>query len=89
MSNVKGERIEVYRDHAGEYRWRWVAANNSDNLADSGEGYKNKNDLVEAAEHIRGERDIPIIDAETGERLDAERPMETLPGEVGERLTST
>jgi uncharacterized protein YegP (UPF0339 family) len=41
-------RIEVYRDNAGEWRWRKLAANNAI-LADSGEGYENQTDAVDAA----------------------------------------
>lgn len=36
-------RAEVYRDTAGEYRWRLRAAN-GEPLADSGEGYKRRRD---------------------------------------------
>ena len=39
-----GKRFEVYRDKLEEFRWR--AEGGSDNLADSGEGYKNFRDAV-------------------------------------------
>jgi hypothetical protein len=34
-------RFELYRDSAGEWRWRLVAANGNI-IADSGEGYRSK-----------------------------------------------
>lgn len=33
----------IYKDTAGEYRWRYQASNTK-TVADSGEGYKNKAD---------------------------------------------
>lgn len=47
------ERIEVYPDEAGEHRWRKIAAN-GDETADSGEGYKNRGDAIEAARREAG-----------------------------------
>jgi uncharacterized protein YegP (UPF0339 family) len=35
------DRVEVYRDDAGEWRWRKVAAN-GEIIATSGEGYTRK-----------------------------------------------
>jgi transcriptional regulator with XRE-family HTH domain len=64
---TSGERIVAYRDQAGEWRWRWVAANDSDTLADSGEGYINEADMLRGAAHVRGDRDIPIVDADGNE----------------------
>lgn len=40
--------VEVYRDNAGEWRWRYRSSNGVDTLADSGEGYKNRSDAVSA-----------------------------------------
>ena len=34
-------RVEVYRDEAGEYRWRGLAAN-GEPVSQSGEGYVNR-----------------------------------------------
>ena len=42
-------RIQPYRDAAGEYRWRRVA-DNGNIITGSGEGYKNKRDMLEMAE---------------------------------------
>ena len=42
--------VHVYRDKAGEYRWRRIAPGNGETVADSGEGYTRKGDATEAAE---------------------------------------
>lgn len=39
-------RFEIYPDARGEWRWRLRAANGHDVIADSGEGYVNKNDCL-------------------------------------------
>ena len=44
--------FEVYRDNAGEWRWRLVHRNGNI-LADSGEGYTRRNDANRAVERIR------------------------------------
>lgn len=49
-----GNRIEVYTDDAGETRWRWVAAENGEVLADSGQGYTDKRDALKAVARITG-----------------------------------
>lgn len=38
--------VDVYKDSQSLWRWRLVAANNSDVLADSGESYENLSDLL-------------------------------------------
>ena len=37
---------EVYRDAAGDFRWRYKSANGN-TLADSAEGYKNRDDMLD------------------------------------------
>lgn len=39
-------KATVYRDTAGEYRWRLQADNNKV-IADSGEGYTNRSDCID------------------------------------------
>ena len=46
---MNGPRITIYRDRAGEYRWRLQAAN-SRIVADSAEGYTRQRNAVRAAE---------------------------------------
>ena len=44
--------FELYKDRAGEWRWRF-RANNGKIIADSGEGYKNKQDCEHGIELIK------------------------------------
>lgn len=60
---MRGKRIEVYEDRAGEWRWRKVAANGEPTA--SGEGYTTYHDAFEAAEREReGNEGIPIYEVE-------------------------
>lgn len=43
--------FRFYRDHAGEWRWRFVAANGR-TMADSGEGYRTRQGAVRAQQRI-------------------------------------
>lgn len=45
------KQFVVYKDDAGEYRWR-LYAQNSKIIADSAEGYKNKADCVHGAKLV-------------------------------------
>lgn len=42
---------QFYQDHAGEWRWRFAAANGR-TMADSGEGYTNRAGAVRAARRL-------------------------------------
>jgi uncharacterized protein YegP (UPF0339 family) len=42
------EKVNVYKDAAGEFRWQRTAQNGNI-VATSGEGYKNANDCIEMA----------------------------------------
>jgi uncharacterized protein YegP (UPF0339 family) len=53
----------LYKDAAGEWRWRLLAANNR-NIADSGEGYINKQDCLDAIELVKGSRSAPVKEDE-------------------------
>lgn len=46
------DRIELYRDAAGEWRWRAISKNHVDILADSGQGYINRTDCRAMAEGL-------------------------------------
>jgi len=48
----------VYKDRAKEWRWRLVAANGRI-VADSGEGYTERNDAVEALERVKSHSKAP------------------------------
>jgi uncharacterized protein YegP (UPF0339 family) len=47
-------KTEVYRDKAGDWRWRRIASN-GEIVADSGEGYSRKFDALMAAREVFGE----------------------------------
>jgi uncharacterized protein YegP (UPF0339 family) len=49
--------FEVYKDRAGEFRWR-LRATNSQIIANSGEGYKEKRSCLSAIESVK--RDAPL-----------------------------
>ena len=56
-------RFEVYRDKAGEYRWRLLASNRQV-VADSGEGYTRREDAHRAiGSLLKGINDVVIVDA--------------------------
>jgi uncharacterized protein YegP (UPF0339 family) len=42
----------VYEDEAGEWRWR-LKAENGETIADSGEGYTERNDAIEALARVQ------------------------------------
>ena len=44
----------VYRDRAGQWRWNLTAVNGR-KLADSGEGYFNKQDCLAAVNLVKGD----------------------------------
>lgn len=52
--------FEVYTDKSGEYRWR-LKVENGNTIADSGEGYKNKEDCLSAIESIKNGVDSAIV----------------------------
>lgn len=53
-------KFEVYKDRAGEWRWRFVT-NRRRVIADSGEGYVNKSDCENAIVLIKiHAREAPI-----------------------------
>lgn len=48
MGDASEDVVEVYRDKAGEWRWRRVSSN-GDIVADSGEGYVHREDCENGA----------------------------------------
>jgi len=56
--------FQLYKDRKGEYRWRIVAVN-GETLADSGEGYHNKQHALHAArlvfDVLEGEKAAGIL----------------------------
>lgn len=51
--------FNVYRDDAGEWRWRLVAGNGRI-IADSGEGYDHKHDCLHGIELVKASADTPV-----------------------------
>lgn len=48
---MNDDHVDLYKDDAGEWRWRRVAANGNI-VSDSGEGYVNRIDAREMAEKV-------------------------------------
>jgi uncharacterized protein len=58
--------FEVYKDKAGEYRWR-LRSMNKQILASSGEGYKEKRACLAAIESVkRAAAEAPVVDEQSG-----------------------
>lgn len=52
----------IYKDIQNYWRWRLRAANNR-TIADSGEGYHNKNDCLAGIQLVKGSASAPIYEA--------------------------
>ena len=58
--------FEVYKDRAGQYRWR-LRSMNKQILATSGEGYKEKRDCLSAIDSVkRAAAEAPVVDEQAG-----------------------
>lgn len=57
-------RFEMYRDSTGEWRWR-LRARNGEVVADSGEGYKRREDCEHGIELVRQSAEAKIVDMTT------------------------
>ena len=55
----EGATYFVYQDASGEWRWQLRAANNRI-IADSGEGYHNKQDCLHAIALVKDSTDAPV-----------------------------
>lgn len=56
--------FQVYKDKAGEYRWRLRASGNNEIIADSAEGYKEKRDCLHGLELVKEQAPEARVDAE-------------------------
>ncbi|MBO6782397.1 MAG: DUF1508 domain-containing protein [Alphaproteobacteria bacterium] len=56
-----GLTYELYKDKAGEWRWRLRAANNKI-IADCGEGYQNKQDCLAGIELVKGSIAAEVVE---------------------------
>ena len=46
-------KFQIYKDKAGEWRWRLRAGGNWEIIADSAEGYKNKSDCEHGLQLVK------------------------------------
>lgn len=51
-------KYNIYKDTAGEWRWRLRAGNNE--IIASGEGYQNKVDCLHAIDLVKSSKDAPV-----------------------------
>jgi uncharacterized protein YegP (UPF0339 family) len=54
-------QYHVYRDAYSQWRWYLLAANNR-KIANSGEGYHNKQDCLNAISLVKGSASTPIYE---------------------------
>jgi uncharacterized protein YegP (UPF0339 family) len=54
-------QYRMYKDTAGQWRWRLLAANNRV-IADSGESYWNKADCLSAIGLVKGSAQAPVYE---------------------------
>ena len=54
------DKVNVYKDAAGEWRWERRAANN-EKIANSGEGYKNIGHCIKMAKRINTDANIFVM----------------------------
>ena len=54
-------KFELYQDARQEWRWRLIADNNVDVVADSGEGYKAKSDAVHGIDLVRAVNGSTVV----------------------------
>lgn len=54
-------RYQIYRDVAGQYRWRLIARNNE--IVASGEGYTTKAKCLYAVSLLKDSSNAPVHDA--------------------------
>ena len=59
-------KFELYKDDAGEFRWRFISSNGRI-IADSGQGYKNKSDCQNGIDLIKGEAPAARVEENLGE----------------------
>jgi len=54
--NAERDKVTVYQDQAGEWRWRRTAGN-GETIADSGEGYVDRENAMSMARRVN-----PLVD---------------------------
>jgi uncharacterized protein YegP (UPF0339 family) len=56
-----GEKRNVYKDAANQWRWRLLAENNRI-IADSAESYHNKSDCLHGIALVKGSTNAPVYE---------------------------
>ena len=56
-------RFQVYKDKSGQFRWRLLSRNSE--MVASGEGYKNKRDVVNAVKKLKVWASTTVINDDT------------------------
>ena len=57
------DQFEIYRDSRREWRWRYVAENGN-NMANGGEGYKNKSDCENGIDKMKASQGVPVVEVD-------------------------
>ena len=57
------DEYQIYKDKAGEWRWRFVASNGK-NMANGGEGYKNKSDCENGIEKMKNSKNTKVVEVD-------------------------
>jgi uncharacterized protein YegP (UPF0339 family) len=63
-------RIKVYKDEAGEYRWRMLAVNGKI-VCCSGEGFRRVQEAMRSANKVRNEAKSAVIEMVAEEKRNA------------------
>ena len=59
MANIT--YYKLYKDNAGQWRWRYVGGNGR-TIADSGESYWNKQDAINGINIMKNSYNAPVIE---------------------------
>lgn len=60
--NPDNDRVEVYKDPVGEWRWRRIDTGNGQNVANSGEGYEHREYAAESAAELNPGAPVVFVD---------------------------
>ena len=55
------DQFQIYQDARSEWRWRYVAENGN-NMANGGEGYKNKSDCENGIKKMKNSQDVAVVE---------------------------
>jgi len=55
------DQFNIYEDKAGKWRWRYIA-DDGNIMADSGQGYDNKDDCEHGIDKMKASQDVPVVE---------------------------